>query len=105
MTFTAADQGCYLDGHFGWHNTYRVVQLAQSFGFVVDDADDVHALEAYEDGSADDAQWEAVAGQGGLADKATDFLNGLTEEGLAWIWDCGELCLLAVDEDGEVIFA
>jgi len=42
------ETGCVLDGHFGWHNTYRVVrEIAQPLGYMLS-ADDDAILSAYE---------------------------------------------------------
>lgn len=29
------EAGMWLDGRFGWHNLYRVVQIAEGYGFSV----------------------------------------------------------------------
>jgi hypothetical protein len=42
--------------------------------------------------------WEAVAGQGSLSDKATEYLGGLAPVGYAFEWDMGELCLIESDD-------
>lgn len=106
------EAGCWLDGHYGWHNTYRVVERAQALGMVLS-ADDTTLTDWYrEHGSAmdvactlpsgetlivDDA-WEAAAGQGGLSDKATEYLYGLAPVGYVFEWDAGEPCLIHEDE-------
>lgn len=94
-TFKRGDEGCYLDGTYGWLNTYRVIELAQAHGWKLSDAYRV-AVNLF--GASDDI-WELVAGQGGLADSATDYLQGITEPGLYWEWDMGELCLVVDDNE------
>jgi hypothetical protein len=116
--------GCWLDGHFGWHNNYRVIERAESCGFVLDD-DDRRLVEVYKlngdveylarqladklERSSDvppaarqeaeeliEAASEVVLGQGGLSDKATEHLDSLAPEGYAFNWDAGELSLLCL---------
>lgn len=89
--------GCWLDGHYGWHNTYRVVELAEEYGFPLE-AWEHAALDRYMDSDATDADTETVIGQGGLFDRATDYLNERAPEGFHFEWDMGELCLV---NDGE----
>lgn len=94
---TEADAGCWLDGHMGWHNAYRVVERAEAYGFTVP-AEYREALDAYRasgDGndSLTDDQWEAINGQGELSDMATDYLQARAPRGYEFIWDCGELSL------------
>lgn len=124
--------GCWLDGHFGWQNHYRVVDRAQEWGYVID-ADDqklvdvyrlngdvdkviamlleeklgspgprggevshsVAALQAEAEALIEDAA-TAMLDQGGLVDKATDYLNSLAPEGMIFDWDMGELSLLCL---------
>ena len=131
--------GCWLGGHMGWHNTYRVIiEYAVEYGFPLDDDDkkivdvyrishegsdlaaivgylrerlgdapaDEDALRAEAEGLAEVA-WEAVAGQGGLSDKATEYLNSLAPEGYAFNWDDGLslLCLCQIEgtEENEAL--
>lgn len=111
---TPAEAGCWLDGHMGWHNHYRVVDLAFDYGWSPDDRDVIVAIrDAYAaDPYRDTAEvitgplipetvhlGEAVFGQGGLVDDATDYLQSLAPEGYWFEWDMGELCLVAI-EDG-----
>lgn len=37
MQLTAADAGCWVDGHWGWRASVRVIVLAREFGFQVDE--------------------------------------------------------------------
>lgn len=108
--------GCWLVGHMGWHNTYRVIERAEAFGMVITD-DDTALTDWYREHGGDGdngpgltlpgtgemldalSAWEAVAGQGGLSDQATDYLNGLAPVGYVLEWDMGELCMITVDEE------
>lgn len=107
IVFGPEDVGCYLDGHFGWHNTYRVIELARSLGFVVSDAD-WRPIETYKEGYYDrdiceDEEYDAAAeAVNGLSDAATEYLQSITAEGLYWEWDMGELCLVESDEQDDV---
>lgn len=96
------ESGTWLDGHHGWNNTWRVVEeIAVRHGFKLDD-DDRAALEWYKQtsggsGSLSDDELtmaEAVEGQGGLCDRATDYLEGLLPDGWTLLWDTGELSLV-----------
>lgn len=100
--FTAKDRGVHLDGAHGWHNNYRVVDMALSYGMILDERD--HAdLAAYKAGDASDEANGAVIDQGGLVDQATEFLDEITEPGSSWEWDMGELSLVQ-DEDEEPVY-
>lgn len=96
--FTSADAGCYLDGHLGWHNHKRVIDLAQQYGFTVSDSDR-ELVEAYDEGrEANDGDWayDVIAD---LVDAATDYLQSITAEGMVWEWDMGELSLWPTDDE------
>lgn len=90
--------GCALDGHYGWHNTYRVVtEVAASFGYPLSDSDSA-IVDTYANGEwsqhadASDAMHE-------IADEATDWLNAHTTNGY-WHWEMGELSLVpSCDQD------
>jgi hypothetical protein len=95
--------GVWLDGRFGWHNSYRVVLKAEEFGFVVPEeyrdvmdnyrtnGDSMYFTET-------DEQWEAIHGQGELSDMATDFLQERAPEGYQFVWDMGEFQLMTDEE-------
>ena len=106
--------GCWLDGHVGWHNHYRVLEIARAHGWRPDNPWDVRqAVKLYQrhDPGAtircnkgrdvmtfdDAAEW--ITGQGGLADQATDYLQSRAPEGYLFVWDMGELLLLGDDEE------
>ena len=104
-TIHESDAGCWLDGNQGWHNPYRAIYRAQQWGFTVT-ADDEEVIELYkrwhggdmsaEEQKATDWAIEAVSGQGGLCDKATEYLDSIAPEGFAFHWDAGELSLLCL---------
>lgn len=95
--------GCWLGGHFGWHNAYRVVEKAHAYGFTIP-SEYMDVMQNYWDHGTftsfeeTDEQWEAVHGQGGLADQATEFLQGKAPEGYEFVWDMGELSMMRTDE-------
>lgn len=99
--------GCWLEGHHGWHNTYEVIGLAQKRGFQLDAEDeayiqkwkrwrggDMSHLESVTFEDEDGSDW--MDGQGGLVEKATEYLDSLAPDGFAFNWDMGELSLLCL---------
>lgn len=102
VTGERVDTGCWIDGHWGWRGSLRVIEIAEGFGFDQKiTADDRKAIEAFENNDevffpensagADPAEW--VIGHGGLADDAEAFLNRLTPEGWSFGWFEGEFFL------------
>jgi hypothetical protein len=95
--------GCWLDGHFGWHNAYRVVERAEEFGFLVPE-EYRHAMDDWRENSYKSAwmeyegNWEAIHGQGELSDQATEFLQERAPKGYEFVWDMGELILMTDEE-------
>ena len=109
MTAITADMaGCWLDGHMGWHNTYRVIDLALDYGWKPDDQALVrHASEVYSQTGSfgepiypGDEEW-AYDVIDDIADEATDYLQSLAPEGYWFEWDMGELCLVQEDAADE----
>lgn len=99
IVYTESDCGTFLDGCHGWNNTARAVRLAMADGFRVS-AKELADLERYETDSGNDDN-ETVGGQGGLCDRATDFLGEVTAPGLVWVWDMGELTLMSETDADE----
>lgn len=55
MQLTAADAGCWVDGHWGWQGSLRVIQLAHEFGWT-EYTDPVHPDDEYVHEIADQAE-------------------------------------------------
>jgi hypothetical protein len=93
--------GTWFEGRMGWHNTYRIIETAETHGFTMD-ADDRKALDWYKETSGgcgngtDDEEdmAEAIVGQGGLSDRASDYMEELLPDGWTLLWDAGELSLV-----------
>ena len=95
--------GCWLDGHMGWHNHYRVIDVAFGWGWKPADEADVRVIShAYEyqretvtlaSGEVIDTAG-AMLDQGGLVDSATEYLESIAPEGYTFEWDMGELSLI-----------
>jgi hypothetical protein len=94
--------GCWLDGGQGWHNNYRIVDIAQEWDWAELDAVGQGVVDRYRAGIAADDDHEMMVGQGGIADQAFDYLDGLTV-GCHFERDMGELNLVVceLDSDGE----
>lgn len=90
ILFGSNDTGTYLDGSLGWHNTYRVVELAVSHGMVLDEAD-LHVLSQYKLGEVQDT--DILDEVDDLADKAVEHLESVTDDDVIWERDAGELIL------------
>lgn len=94
------EPGCWFDGAHGWTNSYRVVDLAVHHGMELE-PEDAAVVEWYRnsgesDVDASDAELEkleAMTGQGGLTDKATDYLLEQLPDGWTLRWDDGLTCL------------
>ena len=95
-TITEADAGTWLSGSMGWHNTYRVIDVARDYGFAVS-PEDMQAVRRYADGDLSD-QTDTVFD---LSAEATDYLQTLAPEGYAFDWDAGELNLIKIDEEDD----
>lgn len=93
---TAADSGCWVDGHWGHYIAARTIQIAIGAGW--NDLDANHAAEKYLAGDIDDGLAELVYD---LGDEAVDWMNAnIVPEGYAFGWWEGELYLQS-DTDWE----
>lgn len=97
IVYTESDCGTIFDGCHGWQNTARAVRLAMGHGFVID-TEELADLEQYETDSGNDDN-ETVGGQGGLCDRATEYLESITAPGLEWVWDDGLTLMTETDAD------
>lgn len=100
--------GCWLDGHFGYHNAYRVVDRAKEYGFKVPEEYRSVMDKYHENGDETgfesmltEEEWEAIHGQGELSEKATNWLEELAPKGYVFVWDAGEFSLMN-EEDAEM---
>jgi len=93
--------GVWLDGAFGWHNTYRVIDAAVARGFKLDE-NDSDALELYrrDETPPNGTTYDYVNIVHDLSADATEYLQSLvTEDDLYFVWDAGELSLQEVEDD------
>ncbi|MEV8022466.1 hypothetical protein AB0O76_40475 [Streptomyces sp. NPDC086554] len=87
--------GCWLDGHFGWTNVGRVVEIAMGYGYKPDHPDIHGLLKAfYANALADSDAWD----MDDFADEATDYLSDRAPDGFAFHWECGELFMWSEHE-------
>lgn len=100
------EPGTWLDGTYGWTNSYRIIDMAVAHGMSLD-AEDAAAVDRYRESGSSDAgasddeldMLEIVTGQGGLSDKATDYMQDQLPEGWMLRWDAGELSLITAWSD------
>lgn len=92
--FTTNDVGTWLDGALGWHNNYRVLQIAAICGMELD-SDTADLVKEYERGNNEgmDPDLVEVAVQ-----EATDYLDTLAPSGYGFYWEAGELILGKLEE-------
>lgn len=95
VVFTDESAGTYLSGAMGWHNHFRVCELARNMTHWVLPTGDHDILDAYraDTDDPDGSIADGMLGQGGLVDEATKRLQDHTAPGLVWVWDMGELSL------------
>jgi hypothetical protein len=99
IVFTDADTGCYLSGHMGWHNEYRAIDLAEAHGFTMEDSE--HDIVDRFRRDVPELTFSEFDYVHELCDAATNHLQSVTESGLYWSWDMGELSLVpACRSDG-----
>ncbi|MBD3004575.1 hypothetical protein [Streptomyces sp. 5-10] len=95
--------GTVFDENQGNINNARVVRLAMEHGMTLD-AEQTGWLEAFEadpkgyEAGEGWSYYDAVTEQGGLSDKATEYLEERTDERFAWVWDTGGLTLMEMSE-------
>lgn len=100
---TADQAGCWLDGHMGWHNTYRVIDLAFDYGWTPEDKPDIERIVEIFKGNpsvecSDEEMDNAHDAIHDISQEATDYLDSLAPRGYYFQWDMGELCLVHEDE-------
>ena len=106
---SASDAGCWIDGRWGIYGPGRLLDIASSYGFPMDDDDRaiIAAHDAHSDtvtlstGETIDAVTiaECVSGQGELTDRAEDWLNEhVAPDGYTFGWHDGEFFLWADSE-------
>ena len=104
IVFDDSSIGCVFDGAQGWHNTYRLIDLAVGNGMELDCCDTA-ALEAYRHAVATEDHFGWIVDQGGLSDKALEHLQSLTAPGLYWSWDDGLFIVPGCQEAEEPLSA
>ncbi len=98
--FTPADAGCLFDGHNGIYIYGMIVDLAVECGMELSDHDSIERRWAY-DHEVDNATLaqcfeHLVDPYGGLADKATEWLNeNVAPEGFRFDWSDGEFYFMS----------
>lgn len=90
--------GCLLDGVHGWHNEYRVVDLAREYGFTLMDSDYKPFMNYRSMGESGLSQTDMGIVEA-LVDDATRYLNDLAPEGYVVSWVDGDLVMERFGED------
>lgn len=101
--------GCIFAAPMGWHNTYRVIDLAREQGMLMIDAYDRETLEAFRNGvetiTLDFTEHnvaDLVIGQGEMLDKAEEWLNeNVASEGFLFGWLDGDFTLAPICDDDQ----
>lgn len=94
VTLGPAEVGVWLDGTYGWHNNYRVVDRAVECGARLTEEEFGILAQFREVGF--DASYGIVDAAMDLSVAATEFLDGLCREGYGFVWDAGELSLVEI---------
>lgn len=90
--------GCWIDDRWGIYGAIRSIEIAQEYGFVIDDTDR-EAIYAFQKGvdtffDADRDEFSSsgwILDQGGLADIAEDWMNeNVAKPGFQFGWVNGE---------------
>lgn len=95
------ETGCWLDGAAGWTNSYRIVDTAVHHGMELD-AGDAAVVEWYREGGDSDTdasdetlnRLEAMTGQGGITDKAIEYIGEQLPDGWVLHVDMGEYIVM-----------
>lgn len=95
------EAGCWLEGAHGWTNSYRIVDVATHHGMELD-TEDAAIVEWYRasgdsDAGSSDAELdrlEAMTGQGGITDRAIDYMGEQLPEGWVLTTDMGEYTVM-----------
>lgn len=91
-----SDVGCWIDGAFGIQHAAEKLSSMLSFARQGESETPSQAqerwllvedLDAFSSGNTDDEFIEETF------DDATEFLQGVTADGLVWIWEAGDLIL------------
>lgn len=101
------EAGVWLEGSQGWHNSYRVVDRAELWGWdfgkaAGEDVDEIKRIvQAYRDGANTDDEGEIMIG---ISNDATDYLCEIAPWGFTFDWDAGELSLCETEMQADEVF-
>jgi len=106
MKILPSDAGTWLDGSMGWHNIYRVVDLARDYGFQLTE-EEFRILKFFRGLKSLTAvslnkwkeNWDLVEEMDQISTKAYEHLNSLAPDGFQFEWDGYELFLVPIDEE------
>jgi hypothetical protein len=87
------EAGCLIGGHHGWHGHAYMIDLAVQSGYPMTEKD-TRALDIYRGNASHDAASQHMLDQGGLMDKAEEWMNKhCAPEGYSFGWHEGEFFL------------
>ncbi|MBU6430091.1 MAG: hypothetical protein KGR26_13835, partial [Cyanobacteria bacterium REEB65] len=93
---SAAETGCWIDGHWGQYGTARLVDIAQSYGYQDGEDCAIAGRILASMGPAPDitqpGDWDCITD---AADRAEEYLNSLAPDGYCFSWEDGEFFLMA----------
>ena len=95
---TPANAGTWLDGALGWHNTYRVIDIAKAYGFTLEPHNE-NLVDAFR--QSEELTYSELDVVHEISAEATDHLQSLAPEGYYFDWDAGELSLVYHGDDEE----
>lgn len=88
--------GCWLDGSFGWINTYRLIAVAEVYGFELDEIYERPLVDKYGDVGLPAPSFDEAEMIDAMAEDALSYLNEQAPAGYTFEYIGNELALLAV---------
>lgn len=88
--------GCWLDGAFGWKNTYRLITVAEAYGFELDEIYERPLVDKYGDAGLPAPSFDEAELIDAMAQDALEYLNDRAPAGYIFEYIANELVMLPV---------